>query len=191
MSRGGSVAWGPVVLVMAVGLAGGGVAGGLVGAPPDPTDTPPTRPADPGADFPDGVRSYLPKAAVSPIRSLLARNEYECEPDPKAELAKKQETCWSPDGLSADARVTLAYDSERQVRYADAKCELGPQSPRDYCHRLFRFMVESVYAGQPTFRKQAGSWAAKNLENEAVTVIGGMELSVELQQHAIRIYPEG
>ena len=46
-------------------------------------------------------------------------------------------------------------------------------------------------ARQPTFRKQAVAWTGKNLDNDAVALIGGMELSLELQEHRLQLYPEG
>lgn len=184
------VSLGVIVLLVAVGLIAGGVIGGVAGTPDNPAlvKSPPPKP---GADFPDGARSFLPKVTASSIRNWMKGNAYECEPDKKPEDAQHQETCWAPDDASATAYVTLEYDRDDQVRSAFAKCELGPRSPADYCQRLFRFLVETTYARQPAFQKQAVAWTGKNLGNDAVSLIGGMELSMELQDHRLQLYPEG
>lgn len=189
----GSVAWGLVVFVLLAGMVAGLIAGASIGASAAAPDQAPSKPGAPGADFPDQSRAYFGDLTLSEIKAWMKRNAYECEKPKKAEevAAKWKVWCWPPDGTSADAYLLAYFDGDRQVRSVEAKCVLGPLSPSDYCQNMYQYLVRLAFPVDSKTGKQAMRWAVKNVENDAATVIGGVEMTVVLQEHTLEVYPAG
>lgn len=179
------------MFVLVAGVLAGAIAGGAVGASAAAPDQVPAKPAGPGADFPDHSRAYLSEVTVSEVTDWMKGNAYECEKPKKAEglAAKREVWCWPPDGTSASAYVIVFFDGDRQVRSTEATCEPGPLSPPGYCQDLFQYMVDLAFPQDSKSAKQARRWTVRNADNDAATVIGGVELSVSLQDHSVEVYP--
>ncbi|HSK97009.1 MAG TPA: hypothetical protein VK891_10370 [Euzebyales bacterium] len=52
----------------------------------------------------------------------------------------------------------------------------------------FEATAHNAFPGRPKLQKQASRWAKKN---DAVTVIGGIQLKADLGDHSLEIQPEG
>ena len=55
----------------------------------------------------------------------------------------------------------------------------------------FEATAHNAFPGRPKLQKQASRWAKKNVQSDAVTVIGGIQLKADLGDHSLEIQPEG
>jgi hypothetical protein len=187
-----------VIVAVALGGAGGALVAALTSGGSAAPPAPPELPADfPGAGGQSGL--YLPDVTVSAIETWVADGGYECEVVTETQFegrksprgAEHWQRCYAPMSFgSARADVGVEYDGEAQVAAVSAACERGPGTPEEYCPSVFREAADTVFASQPDVAQEAAMWAEENIDNDASTVVGGIELTVDLGEHRITFVPE-
>lgn len=171
----------------------GGLTGWIVGL--STTEVPGSTAAPPfPKGFPTGEHRYLPGVTVSMVADdwLKKANSWKCSDeaaDPDIwSRAKRVMRCDPPDdGLYMSVRIE--YDTEKQVRVVDARCNAGTYTQA--CKSLFTSMADTVFHSREKLRKKAVDWAKKNAASERGTVIGGVRMQARLSpSNSLRVTPE-
>jgi hypothetical protein len=66
-----------------------------------------------------------------------------------------------------------------------------PGTQETYCPSVFDATAHNAFPGRAKLQKQARTWGKNNVENDAVTVIGGVRLKTDLGDHTLEAVPEG
>jgi hypothetical protein len=186
-----------VVLLTASGLLAGALAGGVSGAVAGLSwaqPAGPTAPPTPATNFPNSDQRFLPNVtmAYAAERWLKDGNRYTCTAedfDRPADDAPHRMRCQPPGDLGFDLNVLLEYDDDTHVRKVTANCELPPGAAA--CKTLFASTAYALFHTDPRLREQGRGWAAKNVDTDNATTIGGVRLQVSLEPHSIVGLPAG
>lgn len=183
------------VAVVAALLTGGlaGVLGGYLVDGAGERDAVELR--EPPAEFPAADQDYLPEVVASAIEEWISANDYECEVLTETDFADRGSpsgaehwlSCRAPSDHGAlTAQVSVEYDDDTRVKVVTARCERGPLTHQDYCPSVFLRTAENVFANQAEFQEEAMRWAEENHRNDAITIIGGIQLRADLGAHDMR-----
>ena len=177
-----------VLIVVVLAGVGGALVGMTAGGEIARGATPPT-PAPP-TDFPDiANRSpYLPDATMDAVRGWMDDNGYACEDgDPGSQGPQHTLLCGLPQSHgTARSDVFVDYDGSDRVVMVRASCLRGASTSERFCPTVFRDITRVLYADGPDV-DDATTWVRENARNDAATVIGDVQLVMDLGRHMLTI----
>ncbi|WP_191842584.1 hypothetical protein [Catellatospora chokoriensis] len=146
-----------------------------------------TLPAVTG-EFPTLADAYLRDLTTANLTKLMSDAKWTCAPEAPSSLvqpAQQQVSCQAP--AMAELRLTVGYDDESRIRSIYAWCHYQPGTP--LCRTLFRTLAAAAHLGHPDLREQSAEWAARNVDHDAMTVIGDVRFIAALDPTTITILP--
>lgn len=176
------------ILVVVLAGAGGALVGTLAGG--EIARRAATPPSAPPVDFPDIVNRppYMPDVTMDAVRGWMDDNGYACEDGhPAPHRPERVLLCGLPlRHGTAQSDMFIDYDGSDRVVMVRARCVRGASTSKKFCPRVFRDITQVLYADSPHVG-DATTWVRENARSDAATVIGGMQLVVDLGRHMLTV----
>jgi hypothetical protein len=141
-----------------------------------------------GDKFPTLADAYLRDLTTAKVTELMRNAKWKCAAQATTllvEPAQQQLNCEVP-GLS-ELTLTVGYDEGSRIRSMHAWCRYPPGTP--VCRTLFRTLAAAAHLQHSDLSEQATQWASRNVDHDAMTVIGGVRFISALDPITFTIFP--